>query len=117
MKRKLIAMSMIAVLAVPLGACRVTQTEEGELPEVDVDVKGGNLPEYDVDAPDVDVDTEKKKVTVPDVDIDVGTKEVEVPVPDVDVTEPGEPGYDDDQDDEGMVPDTDEVDDDEPDRT
>lgn len=36
-----------AGLALALGACDVQQTEEGELPEVEV--KGGNMPEYDVD--------------------------------------------------------------------
>lgn len=77
--------------AMALSACDVEKTEEGDLPNVDadagqlpeyevqqtqegelpdVDVEGGNLPEYDVDAPDVDVGTTKKEVTVPTVDID-----------------------------------------------
>lgn len=48
--------------------CDVDQTQEGELP--DVDVEGGEMPEYDVDAPDVDVGTREETVTVPDIDID-----------------------------------------------
>ena len=52
------------------GACRVRQTEEGEVPDVDVSVEGGKVPEYDVDAADVDVTTEKREVTVPKVTIE-----------------------------------------------
>jgi hypothetical protein len=69
--------SLVLVLAllvsVATGACRVRQTEEGELPDVDVSAEGGKVPEYDVDAADVDVKagTEKREVTVPTVDVDV----------------------------------------------
>ena len=52
------------------GACRVRQTEEGEVPDVDVSVEGGKVPEYDVDAADVDVSTEKREVTVPKVEVE-----------------------------------------------
>jgi len=54
--------------ALSLSACDVEQTEEGEMPEVDV--KGGNMPEYDVDTPDVDVRTEERTVEVPVVDVE-----------------------------------------------
>lgn len=50
-----------------LGGCDVEQTEEGEVP--DVEVEGGNVPEYDVDAADVDVTTDTQTVVTPDVDI------------------------------------------------
>lgn len=73
----------VALLAIALGGCDVDKTQEGEMPQVDV--KGGQLPNYDVDAPDVDVNTEEKTVTVPDVDVDVKTQERSVTVPDVDV--------------------------------
>ncbi len=53
-------------LAFGLAGCDVQQTEEGELPEVDV--KGGNMPKYDVEAGDIDI--EKKTVTVPTLDYD-----------------------------------------------
>ena len=66
MKRKSIFF-LAPVLAFGLAACSVEQTEEGEVP--DVDVEGGALPEYDVDAADVDVGTDTATVTVPDVDI------------------------------------------------
>jgi hypothetical protein len=84
-KTGLLAMLLAAGL-VGFTACTVEQTEEGRLPDVDVDVKDdGNLPKYDVDAPDVDVDVEKKDVKLPDVDVDVDTETRQVPVPDVDV--------------------------------
>ncbi|MGH7443867.1 MAG: hypothetical protein ACREKM_03280 [Longimicrobiales bacterium] len=54
-------------LAFGLAACSVEQTEEGEMP--DVEVEGGQLPEYDVDAADVDVGTDTTTVVVPDVDV------------------------------------------------
>lgn len=60
---------LLALLTVFATGCRVRQTEEGELPDVDVSTEGGKMPEYDVDAADVDVKTEKREVTVPDVDV------------------------------------------------
>lgn len=60
---------LMALLSVLATGCRVRQTEEGEMPDVDVTTEGGNMPEYDVDAADVDVKTEKREVTVPDVDV------------------------------------------------
>ena len=70
-------------LSVGLSACDVEQTQEAKLP--DVDVQGGQLPNYDVDAPDVRVSSKEKTVTVPDVDMDVNTEKRTVTVPDVDV--------------------------------
>lgn len=66
MKRKSIFF-LAPVLAFGLAACSVEQTEEGDMPEVDV--QEGQLPEYDVDAPDVDVGTDTTTVVVPDVDV------------------------------------------------
>ena len=68
-----------------LTGCTVKQTEEGKMPDVDVEVEEGNLPKYDVDAPDVDVEIERKDVGVPDVDVDVDIEQKEIPLPDVDV--------------------------------
>ncbi len=70
---------------VGMTGCTVKQTEEGKMPDVDVNVEDGNLPKYDVDAPDVDVDIERKDVKVPDVDVDVDVEKKEIPLPDVDV--------------------------------
>ena len=70
-----------AAVALTMSGCDVDQTREAKLP--DVDVEGGQAPAYDVDAPDVDVNTEEKTVTVPDVD--VNKEERTVTVPDIDV--------------------------------
>lgn len=61
----------LAVLA--LGACDVDQTQEGELPDVDVNVEGGEMPEYDVDGPEVEVGTQEDTVIVetPTIDVDL----------------------------------------------
>lgn len=77
MKNKLIAMLCLSILVLPLAACSVEQTEEGELPEVSAE--GGNMPEYDVDAADVTVGTEEREVTVPDVDIEPPSEDEEEP--------------------------------------
>ena len=60
---------MLALLSTFATGCRVRQTEEGEMPDVDVQAEGGNLPEYDVEAADVEVGTEERTVKVPDVDV------------------------------------------------
>lgn len=62
-------MLVLLVLVGTTTGCRVRQTEEGEMPDVDVQVEEGKVPEYDVDAADVDVKTEKKTIEVPDVDV------------------------------------------------
>src|SRR5687768_8962051 len=77
------AMLLATCLAFGMFGCQVRQTEEGEMPDVDIDAEGGNLPKYDVDAPDVDVTTRDTDVSVPDVDIDMEKKTI--PLPDVDV--------------------------------
>lgn len=79
-------LSILAAPALVMGlwGCDVEQTEEGSMPEVQVE--GGNLPKYDVDAPDVDVNSKPAEVTVPNVDINTETKTIEVP--DVNVTMP-----------------------------
>lgn len=98
MKKTLFTLSLAFVLMFALSACRITQTEEGELPDIDVKVEEGNLPKYDVDGPDIDVGTKDATATVPDVDVDVdvGSKEVTIPIPDIDIKTPDDPDYEDD---------------------
>lgn len=74
--------TIIATSAAVLGlaACDVDQTQDLKVPDVDVDVKGGQLPKFDVDAPDVDVKMEEKTI--------------KVPVPDIDITPPAKDGED-----------------------
>ena len=67
--KKIVAVTLAGGVALGLSACDVDQTEEGALPEVNVE--GGNLPEYDVEPVDVDVDTGTQTVEVPTLDVDV----------------------------------------------
>ena len=72
--RKIVTLAAAAAL-LPLAACDVDQTEEGSLPEVQVE--GGTLPEYDVEPADVDIDTGTTTVEVPTVDVDVNQPDAE----------------------------------------
>lgn len=62
---------LAAVTALGLAACDVQKTKDGNMPDVDVNVSGGELPEYNVTTPDVDVRMENKTVQVPVVDVDL----------------------------------------------
>lgn len=73
-KTKTILKTLPLVLAtVGFVSCDVEKTEEGEMPDVEVEGEM-KAPEYDVDAPDVEV--EKKEVEIPD----------SIEVPTIDVT-------------------------------
>jgi hypothetical protein len=63
--KKLLTLLIAPLFAFGMTACDVDQTEEGEMPEVEV--QEGELPAYDVDAADVEVTEDT--VTVPDVDV------------------------------------------------
>lgn len=78
----------VCFMATCMVACDVDKTEQGESPELDVDVEAesGELPEYDVDWANVDVATRTKTVTVPKVVIVQEEEQVEVPY--IDVTMP-----------------------------
>ena len=65
--RKFLSLIVAPLFVVGLAACDVDQTEEGDLP--DVDVQGGEVPEYDVDAADVDVGADTSTIVTPDVDV------------------------------------------------
>jgi hypothetical protein len=67
MRIRALSALLAPVLAFGIAACDVDQTQQGELP--DVDVEGGQLPEYDVDPADVDVGTDTQQVIIPDIDI------------------------------------------------
>ena len=64
MMKRTVAFLTIPFAAFTLAACDVDQTEEGELPEVEVEE--GQMPEYDVDS---NVEVTEDTVTVPDIDI------------------------------------------------
>jgi uncharacterized lipoprotein len=69
MKKILIVLAAASGLG--LAACDVDQTKNAQLPDVDVNVSGGQAPEYNVTGPEVNVGMENKTVQVPDVDVKV----------------------------------------------
>lgn len=75
----------ILLVTLPLTACRIEQEEAGSLPDVDVEVEPGNLPEYDIQGPDVNIGVTERTVTVPRLVVVQEEETVEVPYIDVDV--------------------------------
>jgi hypothetical protein len=67
--KKIVTM-LAAAGTLGLAACDVDKTENGAMPDVDVNVSGGALPEYNVTGPDVNVGMENKTVQVPTIDVD-----------------------------------------------
>lgn len=67
MLRRILSILTVPAVALAFAACDVEQTQEGEMP--DVDVEEGQMPEFDVEGPDVDVGEDT--VVVPTVDVDV----------------------------------------------
>lgn len=65
---KILFAALVGATCLGLAACDVDQTEEGEMP--DVDVSGGQAPEYDVEGPEVNVGTETRTVETPTIDVD-----------------------------------------------
>ncbi|MBO6674860.1 MAG: hypothetical protein JJ908_02025 [Rhizobiales bacterium] len=61
----------------------VEQTQEARMPTVDVEVEGGQAPEFDVETGSVDIGTNTQTVEVPD--IEVTTSETEVTLPTLEV--------------------------------
>jgi hypothetical protein len=82
--KKALSFALVLLLA-PLAACRVEQERSAELPEVDVSVEPGQLPEYDIQGPDVNVGVTERTVTVPRVIVVQEEETVQVPYVDVDV--------------------------------
>ena len=68
---KIFATILVGISCLGVAACNVDQTQEGELPDVDVNASGGQMPEFDVDGPEVNVGTENRTVEVPTIDVDV----------------------------------------------
>ena len=58
-----------AAACITLGACEVQQTQNGQMPDVDVNVSGGQLPEFNVQSPEVEVGTKNETIQVPTVDV------------------------------------------------
>ena len=68
---KKILIMLAAAGGLGLAACDVDQTKNAQLPDVDVNVSGGQAPEFDVTGPEVNVGMENRTVQVPDVDVKV----------------------------------------------
>ena len=77
-----------AISCLVIAGCDVDVKDKGQVPDVDVTVTGGRVPDVDVRGPDIDVSTKEKEITVPDVDIK--TKKSTITVPDVKVDIPQE---------------------------
>jgi len=75
----------LAFFLIPLAACRVEQERAAELPDVDVNVEPGQLPQYDIQGPDVNVGVRERTVTVPKVIVVQEEETVQVPYLDIDV--------------------------------
>ncbi|MGI8933623.1 hypothetical protein [Leptolyngbya sp. BC1307] len=73
--RRLLLLPAALLLTVSVSGCRVEQTSEGELP--DVDIEAGEAPTYDVEGPEVDVSTEERTIKVPTLDIEPPSEDVE----------------------------------------
>ncbi|MEQ6247855.1 hypothetical protein ABMC89_03090 [Sulfitobacter sp. HNIBRBA3233] len=82
----------IVVVALVAGAAiymvDIDQTEEASLPEVNVSVEEGNMPEFDAEVGSVGLTEEEVTVETPDVDVDVSMEESTVTVPGIEVTPP-----------------------------
>ncbi len=61
----------LGAICLSFAACDVDQTKEAEIPDIDVNASGGQLPEFNVEGPSVEVGTENKTVEVPTIDVDV----------------------------------------------
>ena len=68
---KNIVKALVGASCLTFAACDVDQKKEAELPDVDVNASGGQMPEFDVKAPDIDVGTKNTTVQVPTIDVNV----------------------------------------------
>lgn len=66
-----ITLLLAAASGLGLAACDVDQTKNAQLPDVDLNVSGGQAPEFNVTGPEVNVGMENRTVQVPDVDVKV----------------------------------------------
>jgi hypothetical protein len=75
-------LGVAAVAVVAYGAfyfVDVEQTQEARMPTVDIEVEGGQAPEFDVETGSVDVGTTTETIEVPDVEITTNEREITLP--------------------------------------
>ena len=72
MKTGIAIAAVAAVAAIGFGAhmVDVDMTDEGSLPDVDVSVGSGSMPEFDVETGDIEVGSTELDVTVPTLEIE-----------------------------------------------
>ena len=63
------ALAVVALVVFGFYMVDIDQTQEAALPDVDVSVEGGQLPEFDADVGSVSVGEEEVTVTVPTLDV------------------------------------------------
>ena len=59
-----------AAIAFGVYMVDIDQTEEASLPDVELNVEGGNMPEYDAEVGEIETGTEEVTVTVPTIDVE-----------------------------------------------
>lgn len=85
-----VALGVVAVAVVAGGVYMidVDQTQEARLPDVDVSVEGGQMPEFDAEVGSIDIVTEEATVEVPDVEVTM--QETTIDIPTLEVSPPEE---------------------------
>ncbi|MEW9918665.1 hypothetical protein AB2B41_03565 [Marimonas sp. MJW-29] len=84
------AVAVVALAAVAFYMVDIDQTQEARLPDVDVSVEGGQMPEFNAEVGSVEMTEEEVTVEVPDVEITM--EEETVTVPGISVTPPNNGG-------------------------
>jgi len=72
------------VIAAGIYMIDIDQTQETRMPDVDVSVNGGQLPEFEAEVGSVSVEQEDVTVDVPDVEVTMEEKRLTVPTLDID---------------------------------
>lgn len=84
-------LALLSVMTLACGSllvgCKVEQTEEGKMPDVDVQVEEGEMPSYDVEPAEVTVGSKEVDVNVPKIDVHTEEESVRVPTVDIDMPE------------------------------
>ena len=62
--------ALVAAVAFGIYFVDTEQTEEASLPDVDISVEGGNLPEFETKVGDIETGSEEVTVTVPTIDVE-----------------------------------------------
>ncbi len=82
MNKGLVIAGAVVVAVIAIGAfylVDIDQTQEARLPDVDVSVEGGQLPEFDAEVGSIEVVSEEVVVEVPEVEVTMEETVVEVP--------------------------------------